>query len=313
MLAAERPAVNRPALLRDRFLYIPFLLVLHGFGLLPRGLALRLGKLLTALLFLLPLKIRRYGMKNLAIAFPEKSEAERSAILKQSYRSLGRLLGEFTQFHKLTPENISKLVRYDGLEHYLAAVEAGRGVIFLTGHIGAWELSAYAHALFGHPLNVLVRPIDNELVNAAVERYRSASGNRIFGKSAGLKSFIAALKKGETVGILADVNLQRHQGIFCDFFGLPACSTPLVAALALRTGAAVVPGYLVWNEAEGKHILTFEAPVDPPLPGTDDESAAAATAAYQNALESVIRRHPDQWLWIHRRWKTRPEGEPDLY
>ncbi len=313
MLAVERPAVNRPALLRDRIAYLLFLAILHGFGCLPRGLAVTFGTWLTDLLYFFPFKFRRYGQINLAIAFPEKSEVERSSILRQSFRSLGRLLGEFTQFHKLNPENIGKIVRYDGLEHYLAAVEAGRGVIFLTGHIGAWELSAYAHALFGHPLNVLVRPIDNELVNAAVERYRSASGNRIFGKSAGLKSFIAALKKGETVGILADVNLQRHQGIFCDFFGLSACSTPLVAALALRTGAAVVPGYLVWNESEGKHVLTFEAPVRPPLPGTDDESVAAATAAYQNALESVIRRHPDQWLWIHRRWKTRPEGEPNLY
>lgn len=313
MLAAERPAVNRPAHLRERFEHVLFLLVLRGFGILPRRVALGLGKLLTGVLFVLPLKLRRYGMKNLAIAFPEKSEAERAGILRASYRNLGRLLGEFTQFHKLTSENIRDLVRYEGLEHYLSAVEAGRGVIFLTGHIGAWELSAYAHALFGHPLNVLVRPIDNELVNAAVEGYRSASGNRIFGKSAGLKSFISALKKGETVGILADVNLQRHQGIFCDFFGVPACSTPLVAALALRTGAVVVPGYLVWNEAEGKHVLTFENPVEPPLPGTDEASVAAATAAYQKALESVIRRHPDQWLWIHRRWKTRPEGEPDLY
>jgi KDO2-lipid IV(A) lauroyltransferase len=313
MLAAERPAVNRPVLLRERIEHFLFLVILRGLGRLPRRLALTLGMWLTAFLYLLPLKLRRYGLKNLAIAFPEQSETEHSAILKQSYRNLGRLLGEFTQFHKLTPENISKFVRYDGLEHYLAAVEAGRGVIFLTGHIGAWELSAYAHALFGHPLNVLVRPIDNELVNLAVERYRAASGNRIFGKRDGLKAFISALKKGETVGILADVNLQRHQGIFCDFFGLPACSTPLVAALALRTGAAVVPGYLVWNEAEGKHILTFEPPVEPPLPGTDEASVAAATAAYQKALESIIRRHPDQWLWIHRRWKTRPEGEPNIY
>ncbi len=313
MLAAERPAVNRPVSLRRRVEFLAVAAVLGLFGRLPRSVALFLGQALTLALFRIPLKMRRIGLRNLAIAFPDASEAERKRILRASYRSLGRLLGEATQFHKFNRDNIGDIVRYDGLEHYTDAVKAGRGVIFLTGHIGAWELSAFAHGLFGHPLNVLVRPIDNEAVNELVERRRSASGNRIFSKSAGLKAFVSALRKGETVGILADVNVQRHQGIFCDFFGLPACSTPLVAALALRTGAAVVPGYLVWDAAERKHILKFDAPVEPPIAAEGEEAVAAATAAYQKALEAVIRRHPDQWLWIHRRWKTRPEGEGELY
>lgn len=296
---------------RAQFLIVQIILGTLKFA--PRSVAIACGILFARFAFLLVGRLRRVALRNLELAFPEKTLTERKLILHGVCRNLGRLLGEFSQLPKLTQKDIERLVVYDGLEHYLAARARGKGVLFLTGHLGAWELSAFAHAMFGHPMNILVRRLDNPLVERLVEQYRTCSGNRTLDKNGATRAILTALRNGETVGILADLNMVRNQGIFCNFFGLSACSTPMLATLALRTGAAVVPGFLLWEASQNRYRLYFQPAVDCIETGDPKRDIEENTAYFMKIIEDVIRQYPDQWLWIHRRWKTRPDGEPELY
>lgn len=287
--------------------------ILKSVSLAPRSFALKAGQAVGAIAYAVLPHLRRHAEINLRLAFPELDERERGRIKRGAFRNLGRLLGEISQFPRLTPENIKSVVVYEGLENYLNAVAEGRGVILLTGHIGAWELSVYAHSVYGHPMSFLARRVDNPLVERLAESYRSRYGNRSIDKKGSVREILKTLKSGGVVGILADLNASREEGVFVDFFGVRACATAGVATLALRTGAAVVPGYLIWDESERIHRLHFEPPIETINTGNQKEDVIANTARYTKVLESIIRRHPDQWLWIHRRWRTRPEGEPEIY
>ena len=287
--------------------------VLKSIGVLPRPLALKAGQGVGALARLLLPHLRRHAAINLGIAFPALDARDRRRIERGSFRNLGRLLGEVSQFPRFNRRNIHSVVVYEGLEHFLAAQAVGRGVILLTGHIGAWELSVYAHSIYGHPMSFLARRVDNPLVERLAEGYRARYGNRSIDKRGGLREVLRTLKGGGVVGILADLNTSREEGVFCDFFGRPACTTAGVATLALRTGAAVLPGYLIWDEAARVHRLCFEPPVETVNTGNQKDDVAANTARYVKVIEDVIRRHPEQWLWVHRRWRTRPQGEPEIY
>lgn len=244
---------------------------------------------------------------------PELTVDQRRAIVKGVFINLGRLLGEFSQFPRITSDNITELVEYDGFENYQRASERGRGVLMLTGHVGAWELCAFAHGVYGHPLSFLVRPLDNPLLDRMISGYRELSGNRTINKNRAVKPVLDVLKRGDDVGLLIDVNTLADQGVFCDFFGVPACSTTGLAVFALRADAAVVPGFLIWDERARKHRLRFEPEI--PLIRTGDfkEEVKLNTARFTKVIEEYARRYPDQWLWVHKRWQTRPEGEPDLY
>lgn len=183
----------------------------------------------------------------------------------------------------------------------------------LTGHVGAWELCAFAQGVYGHPLSFLVRPLDNPLLNRMVSHYRELSGNRTINKNRAVKPVLEMLKRGQDVGLLIDANTLPDQGVFCDFFGTLACSTTGLAVFALRADAPVVPGFLIWDERLRRHRLRFEPEI--PLIRTGDfkEEVALNTARFTKVIEEYARRYPDQWLWVHRRWHTRPGGEPDLY
>ena len=246
-------------------------------------------------------------MRNLEFAFPEKNERERAQIVDGVFASIGRLLAAFARFPALNGENISRLIRYEGLEHYTQAKARGRGVLFATAHLGNWELSAFAHALMTEPMNIIVRPLDDARVDALVERYRQLSGNRIISKREAARGIIRALQNNEAVGILIDQNTTPAEGTFIDFFGVKACAGTAFAKIAARTGAAVIPGFALWSEAERKYVLRFY----PPVAMTGD--AREDTQRIHSLLEAVIREYPDQWLWIHRRWKTRPQGEESVY
>ena len=289
------------------------LTLLKMLGALPRVLALQAGYAFGAIAHAVLPHLRRHAEANLRIAFPAMNDAERQRIKRNVFRNLGRLLGEVTQFPKLNRDNIQTIVTYAGLEHYVNAVNSGRGVILLTGHLGAWELSVFAHSIAGYPMSFLKRNVDNPLVEQLGERYRARFGNRSIDKKSSVREVLKTLKAGGVVGILADLNASREEGVFCDFFGVPASTTAGVATLALRTGALVVPGYLLWDEAAQIHRLHFEPPVETIDTGYQKEDVQTNTARYTTVLERVIRQHPDQWLWIHRRWKTRPVGEPDIY
>jgi KDO2-lipid IV(A) lauroyltransferase len=288
----------------------PFIKIL---GILPRPLARAFAIVIARFVYLLHVRLRRVGMRNLALVFPEKSVAERKRILRGEFTSLGRQLAEVCRFPKYTRENVEKVVAYDGLENYERAYAQGKGVLFLTAHFGGWEISAFAHSLHGHWLHVVMRPMDNEYLDRLIQSYRTMHGNKTVAKDDFVRGLLAAMKAGETVGILMDTNMTPPQGLFVDFFGIPACTASGLARIALRTDAAVVPGFTIWDKALGKYRLRFDPALELARTGDQEADIIANTQMFTKVIENYVRKHPDQWLWVHRRWKTRPEGEPSLY
>lgn len=288
----------------------PFIKIL---GLLPRPLSRAFAIGIGQVVYLLHFRLRQVGMRNLAMVFPEKTVAERGRILRGVFTSLGRQLAELCQFPKYTAENIDEVVAYDGLENYERAYAGGKGVLFLTAHFGGWELSAFAHSLHGHWLHVVMRPMDNEYLDRLLQQYRSMHGNKPVAKDDFVRGLLAAMKAGETVGILMDTNMTPPQGIFVDFFGIPACTASGLARIALRTDAAVVPGFTIWDPDLGKYRLRFDPALQLIRTGHLEADIAANTQMFTKVIEDYVRQYPDQWLWVHRRWKTRPEGQPPLY
>ena len=229
------------------------------------------------------------------------------------YRSLARLLAEFAHFPSLSPENLTELVIFDGLEHYDAALARGRGVVFLTAHIGAWELGAFAHGLKGYRLNVVYRALDNPSLNRLVNRYRRLGGNQLIEKRESARGILSALARNETVGILADQNTLADEGVFVNFFGVPACATAGVARIALHSGAAVVPAFCVWDDKAKRFRILYQPALEFSVSGDTERNVQAATQQMADVIERAVQAYPDQWLWIHRRWKTRPPAHPPLY
>ena len=268
---------------------------------------LGLARFYVSLLDLAIPRLRRTAMRNLELAYPEKSLAERRAIADEVFLTIARLIWVFARFPKLSGQNIHELIRYDGLEHYLEAKKRGHGVLFATAHFGNWELSAFAHALMTEPMHIMIRPLDNPGIDHLVEDRRRLSGNQLIVKWDSARAVLRALRQNEAVGVLIDQNTSPQEGVFVDFFGTPACANAAFAKIAARTGAAVIPGFAIWSSEESKYILKFY----PPLEISGDP--AEDTRRLHAILEGVIREHPGQWLWIHRRWKTRPPGQPSLY
>jgi len=288
----------------------PFIKILT---LLPRPLSRALGISIAQAFYLLHFRLRRVGMRNLAMVFPEKTPAERRRILRGEFTSLGRQLAEMSQFPRYTKENIDDIVVYDGLANYERAYARGKGVLFLTAHFGGWELSAFAHSLHGHWLHVVMRPMDNPYLDRLLQSYRSMHGNKVVDKDDFVRGLLAAMKAGETVGILMDTNMTPPQGVFVDFFGIPACTASGLARIALRTDAAVVPGFTIWDKDLGKYRLRFDPALKLVRTGNLEADIIANTQMFTKVIEDYVRKYPEQWLWVHRRWKTRPEGQLSLY
>jgi Kdo2-lipid IVA lauroyltransferase/acyltransferase len=280
---------------------------------LPRGVARAIGAAIGALAFRTLGRLRRVGLHNLEMVFPEMTAGEREAILRAEYRSLGLLLAEFCKMPDYTPTMASRFIRYEGLENYLNARERGKGVLVLTGHLGAWELSSFYHSLMGMPMGMVIRRLDNPLVDAFVNRIRCLRGNRVIHKDDFARGLIGSMRAGETVGILMDTNMTPPQGLFVPFFGVQACTASGMARIAEKTGAAVVPGFLLWEESEQRYVLHFGKELDVVHTGDAEQDALTNTAAFTAAIEGYVRRYPEQWLWMHRRWKTRPPGEEGIY
>ena len=282
-------------------------------GALPRGMARGVGAGIGAVAWRLLRRLRQVGMRNLAIAYPDKSVEGRRRILRGEYRSLGWQIGEFCKMRRYSAAEASEFIRYDGLEEYLAAREKGKGVLVLTGHLGAWELSSFYHSLMGYPMSLVIRRLDNPRVDAFVNGIRSLHGNRVIHKDDFARGLLTAMHRGETVGILMDTNMTPPQGVFVPYFGVEACTATALARVALKTGAAVLPGFLVWEAAEAKYVLRFGEELTLVRTGDAESDIVANTALFTATIETYVRRYPEQWLWVHRRWKTRPEGGEKLY
>jgi KDO2-lipid IV(A) lauroyltransferase len=299
--------------MRERLEYAAVWALIKILGALPRSWARAAGAAIGAIAYPLLGRLRNVGRRNLELAFPEKTPAEREQILRRLYRNLGWLLAEFCQMPRYTRENTRGFLRYEGLEHYLAARERGKGVLIITGHLGAWELSSYYHSLMGYPMSMVIRRLDNARVDRLVNHIRCLHGNRVLHKDDFARGLLAAMRQGETVGILMDTNMTPPQGVFVPFFSRVACTASGLARVALKTGAAVLPGFLLWEESEQKYVLHFAPEIELTVSGDDERDIVENTARFTQAIESYVRRYPDQWLWLHRRWKTRPQGDPPVY
>jgi KDO2-lipid IV(A) lauroyltransferase len=246
-------------------------------------------------------------MLNLSFAFADATEQQRCDIVDGVFQSIARLLVAFARLPSLHKSNIHQWIRYEGLDNYLDAKREGKGVLVATAHLGNWELSAFAHAMMTEPMNVMVRPLDNPLIDRLVEARRQLSGNGLILKRDAARRVLRALHENEAVGILVDQNTSASEGVFIEFFGKLACANTGFTKLAQHSGAAIVPGFALWDEKAKQYVLRFYPKVE--LEGDMQKD----TQKLHSVLESVIREYPEQWLWIHRRWKTRPPGEPSLY
>src|SRR5215467_7384287 len=287
--------------------------VLNAVGKMPRGIARVTGVAVARLLLAVAPKLRKTAEFNLRLAFPEWSEAKRAETLRGMTRSLGWMAAEFGQMPQYTPENIANVIVLDGNENFLEGQRRGKGVLFLTAHMGAWELSSFAHALYGYPLHYMARPLDNARLDALVNQYRGLSGNQPIFKNESARAMLKILKDAGTIGILADQNTMPGEGLFVDFFGTLACTTTGLARVALHTGAAVVPGHALWDQALKKYRLRFEPPLELITTGDAERDIFENTQCFAKVIEGIIRRYPEQWVWIHARWRTRPKGEASLY
>ena len=248
-------------------------------------------------------RLRRTALKNLEMA----GLAGRERITTGVFDSVARLVVAFARFPQITRDNVAEWIRYEGLENFQQAHARGKGVLVATGHFGNWELSAFAHAYLVGPMHIVVRPIDNPRIDVLVESRRELSGNRTIAKKDAARGILRALAAGDAVGVLIDQNTTPDQGVFIDFFGVKACAGSAFVKLAHHSGAAVVPGYALWSDKESRYVLHFEPAVE--MTGDVQQDTQRVHAR----LEAAIRKNPDQWLWIHRRWKTRPPGEGPIY
>ena len=301
--------------LRTYLEYAPVKLVLMTLGHLPPRMSYAIGRSFGRLAYLLAGDLRRTGTINLRLAFPEKTDEERAALLRECFESLGRELGLFSQMATRSREELRELIEpigWDNLE--TARAERGERLIYYTGHLGAWEMTSFGISLLGYPFTFLTRRLDNPKIEQLVDDVRTKFGNKTIDKLSAARSMLKLLRSGEhALGLLPDVNALDDEAIFVDFFGVPAATTFVIAKLAVRTNTPLVPFFAPWSEEKGKYLLIAEPPVPAESTGDEEADVRRVTIEITQRVENQIRRFPGQWLWIHKRWKTRPPGEPGIY
>ena len=273
---------------------------------LPAPLGLWVGRRLGDLVWAALPGRRAVVLDNLARAFAdERSRDDLATVGRRCFQHLGMNLVESCTFLFRSPAVLLRRVEVRGAEHVEAAAALGRGMLLLTAHFGNWELLAASHALERWPLSVMIRPLDSALLDPLIERFRLRSGVELIAKRHGLRDALEALRRGRMVGILLDQNASRREGVFVPFFGIPASTSRGMAVIALRSGAPVLPVF-IRRVSGGRHVVE----VEPAVPVPDGGDVVAYTAAFNRAIEAAIRRAPEQWFWLHRRWKTQPVEEP---
>ena len=298
------------------FVYFLARLVIGFFRLLPRFAGIAIIRALATCVYYLDIRHRRIASVNLTIAFPELSRRERNRIARASFRNTAMNLLEISCLPSLTPHNVASLVQYDtpqDRENFNAAQSKQKGILYLTGHFNSWELLPTAHALHGHPLSFITRPLDNVALERYLLKVRESKGNRVINKKNSARQVLKTLNSAGSVGILMDQNTSLQEGAFVDFFGIPAATTTSVALFALRTDAPVLPGYLT-PMRRGRYTIKFLPPLDVIRTGDTSRDLEVNTRRYNEVLEGIIRTQPESWLWGHKRWKYQPAGNPpDLY
>ena len=284
-------------------------IILKCFGAIPRKLRIGFFTGMFRLFYYLSQKQRLITIHNLRSAFPEKSADEIKTIAKGVYRTLGIITADFFEIPFLTKDNIGDLVEVEGLENLTKALEKNRGILMLGAHFGNWELAAVAFSLVVKPAVIIYRTLDSTILEDLVLWVRSCTGNVLIDKERAMRQMLRSLKKNEILGILIDQNVAWQEGVFVDFFGQPACTTNGMALLALHTDAPVIPGYILRLE-NGKYRLVIKEEIQVVRTGDKDEDILINTQNFTRVIEDMVRQHPDQWLWIHQRWKTKPWQVP---
>lgn len=297
--------------------YIPVRVLLGSLGILPRRLAVWFGISVMRLGFYLLGRLKKVARRNLQIAFPELSDAEREKLTRGTFDNLGRVLGEMSQFPRFTPARLEQLIEFrfdpDTLEKYEEWRHNGRGAIIVSPHLGNWELLVFAWSALREPISYLARPLDNPKIEELTVSLRTRFGNRPINKTNAVPTAIRILREGGTLGILADVNAHPREGVFVPFFGVPACTSSGVAMLAIRTNAIIIPLCGVWDEETQRYVAVHGEIIEPSKTGDRQKDVYETTARFTAEVEKLIRAFPDQWMWIHKRWKSRPPGDPPMY
>jgi KDO2-lipid IV(A) lauroyltransferase len=271
-------------------------------SLFPMRVVRRIGAGLGNLAYLLDRSRRRTALANLAAAFPSRTDRERRALARAMFAHFGSLLLELLKFASYTPAQIKAAVEIEGQERALQAYAQQRGVLFFTGHFGYWEIHAIAEPLHNHPISVLARPLDNVRLNEMLERIRTRTGNSVIYRQGAVRKVLRELAANHGVAILIDQHLHTPDAVYVDFFRRPAATTSALAALALRTGSPVIPVFAL-PLPRGRYKLVYEHPVEPPRADTPD-AVRDFTQRCTDVLEMYVRRHPELWLWMHRRWRA---------
>ena len=278
-------------------------ILLACFRVIPTPLRKALFTGLFRLFYLLVPRRRLIALHNLRRAFPEKSEEEILGITKGVYRNMGLVAAEFFDIPRLTKSNIGELVDVEGLEHCQKALKKGKGVLMFGAHFSNWELEAVAASLLIKPFVAIYRPLDSAFLESLVLKVRLTAGNTLLDKKRAMRAMLRSLKRNNIVGIMLDQNVDYYEGVFVDFFGRPACTTDGLAILALHTGVPVLPGYIV-RLPDGRYRLVIGPEVEVVDTGDRNADIVANTQRFTKVIEQMVRRYPDQWLWVHQRWKT---------
>jgi len=314
--AAARRGPRRPrAPVRNGIEYAVLRAVVGVLALLPLAVALRIGELVALLAYALDVPHRRIGMTNLGIAFPEKTLRERRRILRRSFLNLGRMGVELAHLPRLSAARLANMVRFEDEAWWREAVEWERstGVLILSGHFGNWELLVAAHGMRGHPVHLVHRAIANPLVDRWLHDLRARAGTHMIRKSGAGRGVLRALRERGLLVLPIDQNSTRGLGVFVSFFGLAASTNSGMARIALRTDAPIVPAFIVREGGSARHRVHVLPILEVERTGDFEEDVQRNTQRFTEVFEAMVRRYPEQWLWMHKRWKTRPLGTPRIY
>ncbi len=271
----------------------------------PRRLVLALGRRLGRLWSRVDKRHLAIAADNLHQAFPEWDEARVLATARGVYAHFGTVILDLLWMQGRPAQELLALTDLEGVEHMVSARATGRGVIAVGGHLGNWELQAIASVPLVGDIASIARPLDNPALDRRLVALRTATGNAVIYKQKALAQAIRALREGRILAVLIDQNVQPGDGIFVRFFGRPACTTTVVAALALKTGCAIVPVRCTLKPS-GRYRMSYGPPVEWNGSGRRDEDVSALTQHLTTIIEGWVRETPEQWLWLHRRWKTQP-------
>jgi Kdo2-lipid IVA lauroyltransferase/acyltransferase len=278
--------------------------------------AFRLGERLGDLAYVIARPQRHVALVNLRIAFPQKPETERLEILRESWRNFGRFAAEWCHMHRLTKETIGERVTFRDPEFWHGEAQTiigSTGILVLTGHFGNWELLAHAIGLYGNPIHLVHRPFRNPLFDDFVNAERRRSGTVLISKRRAAHEIIQVLRQRGIVAVPFDQNATGRWGVFAEFFGVPASTHPGLARLHELSGSPVYPVFLVRKDRSPRHEIVILPRVETVRGGDRESDTVENTRRFNRAFEAMVRQHPDHWIWMHKRWRTRPLGEPSIY